>query len=95
MSAHRTQKQPAIDLYSLGHAGAGALMGLAGLTLPAAGGLIVYINFIAADLAGEAPGLFADATPDDWENSIFDAAASLAGYAWGRRRFESKSIPRR
>jgi hypothetical protein len=94
MTANGTT-QPPIDIYSAGHAGIGAIMGLAGLSLPAAGGLIVYINFIASDLAGEAPGLFGGAKADDWQNSVLDAAASMAGYYWGRSRYEDKPNARR
>ena len=83
-------KQKTIDIFSLWHLALGVTMGAVGVSLPSAGGIIIYLNFVAQDLAGEAPGLFGASVPDTWQNSTADAAVQLGGYYLGRTIFEKR-----
>ena len=85
-----TKAQPNLDRFSLFHLAVGLGMGAVGVSLPSAGGIIIYLNFVAQDLAGEAPGLFGDSKPDTWQNSLVDSAVQLGGYYLGRSLYERR-----
>ena len=86
-------KQAQFDVFSLWHLALGVGMGAVGVSLPSAGGIIIYLNFIAQDLAREAPGLFGASTPDTWQNSLSDSVVELGGYYIGRSIFERGPVP--
>ena len=83
-------KQAPVDIFSLWHLALGVGMGAIGVSLASAGGIIIYLNFVAQDLAGEAPGLFGKSKPDTWQNSLSDSAVELGGYYLGRTLYEGK-----
>ena len=83
-------EQKTIDIFSLWHLALGIGMGAVGVSLPSAGGIIIYLNFVAQDLAEEAPGIFGKSTPDTWQNSLADSAVELGGYYIGRSLYEGR-----
>ena len=75
----------AIDRFTLGHAGVGAVYGLLDVPWPLAVTLAIGWELVERPLKENHPGLFPYSSQDSVENAVFDTIAVLGGYSAAKR----------